>query len=87
MTRYYQIIAQYELMEFEYYKLVTKFKGSIFDMIKYPHCQFYQGPWGPETLILDPINEFGYVQATRRRAHEIQHWFEERKPDVIAGFD
>ena len=93
---YQEIINSYELDEFVYFKVIRPYiprsRYKTFQLLKYPNHRFFKGPWGTEILLQDqnPLSRFnlsGYVYATPQRARAIKSWFEERKPDVIAGYD
>lgn len=93
---YQEIINSYELEEFVRYKVIRPYmprsRNKLFELMKYPNHRYYKGGWGAEILLQDQRGHHrfglsGYVYATPQRADIIRAWFDELKPDVIAGYD
>jgi hypothetical protein len=91
------VCGRYEIDELQTYDMIKPWqpkdpRHSLFNTMKYPGQEFYQGEWGPEILYYDKednltTGQLGKIHCTEARRQEIQQWFLDTMFNIAPGND
>lgn len=89
---WHTVLNWYEHDELSRYDAITPYKYSdkrheIFDELKWPKHERWQGGWGPEPMYYNKDTQIGIVHATDKRAEEIRLWIREQVFNLAPGND